>query len=117
MFFLVSVALPVGGDTKPFVTVVIPTLNSQAHVRRAISSALGQTYIDNMEIVVVDDGSKDKTLKYVRGLAQQNQQIRLVQMDHTKGLLSAHFSGTRWALGDYIVFLDSDDELVSKTIV
>lgn len=38
-------------------------------------------------------------------------------MDHTKGLLSAHFSGTRWAIGDYIVFLDSDDELISKTIV
>lgn len=38
-------------------------------------------------------------------------------MDHTKGLLSAHFSGTRWATGDYIVFLDSDDELVSKTII
>lgn len=50
-------------------------------------------------------------------MAQQNPQIRLVQMDHTKGLLSAHFSGTRWAIGEYIVFLDSDDELVSRTIV
>lgn len=69
MFFLVSIALPVGSDARPFVTVVIPTLNSQAHVRRAINSALGQTYIENMEIVVVDDGSKDKTLKYVRGIA------------------------------------------------
>ena len=117
MFFLVSAALPLDSDAKPFVTLVIPTLNSQAHVRRAINSALGQTYIDNMEIVVVDDGSKDKTLKYVKSLSQQNPSIRLVQMDHTKGLLSAHFAGTRWAIGDYIMFLDSDDELISKTII
>ena len=69
MLVLASAALLSSGNAEPFVTVVIPTLNSQAHVRRAINSALGQTYIGHMEVVVVDDGSRDKTLKYVRSMA------------------------------------------------
>jgi glycosyltransferase involved in cell wall biosynthesis len=89
---------------KPLVSVIIPTYNHAHYVSEAIESVLQQTY-HNYEIIVVDDGSTDRTreavAKYgtrVRYLWQQNQ-----------GLSSARNTGLRTAKGSLIGLLDADD--------
>lgn len=91
----------------PVVTVVIPTYNRAALLPRAIASVLRQTY-RHFELIVVDDGSTDATEGVVRSIADPR--VRYLRHERNKGLPAARNSGIRAARGDYIAFLDDDDE-------
>jgi len=92
--------------TTPSVSVVIPCFNSEAWIAEAIDSALGQG-VSNLEVVVVNDGSTDKTQQIIQGYGDQ---ILLVNQSNL-GVSSARREGVRHAKGEYIKFLDSDDVL------
>lgn len=87
-------------------SVVIPSYNREKVVARAINSVLNQTYQD-FEIIVVDDGSIDKTKEVVRAI--DDCRIRYVFQDN-QGANAARNNGIIHAKGDYITFLDSDDQ-------
>ncbi len=93
--------------TAPLVSVVIPAFNAAGTIRRAINSALAQTY-DNLEIVVIDDGSRDATSDIVE--AYHCPKIRLLRLAENVGASGATNAGLAAARGEFVAFLDADDE-------
>jgi glycosyltransferase involved in cell wall biosynthesis len=92
------------------VSVVIPCYNQARFLGEAIQSVLFQGY-DDLEIVVVDDGSHDCTEEVASGYAREDPRVRLIRQEN-RGLAAARNRGLAEAGGEYVVFLDSDDRLV-----
>jgi glycosyltransferase involved in cell wall biosynthesis len=92
---------------NPVVSVIIPVFNRAATIRRAIESVLSQTLVE-MEIIVVDDGSTDATCELIRNIPDKR--IKLIPQKTNLGVSSARNTGMREASGQYIAWLDSDDE-------
>lgn len=95
------------GTERPLVSVVMPTFNRARLLARALRSALNQTH-GNLEIIVVDDASHDSTPDIVKAI--QDDRIRYIRHDSNRGGSAARNTGIRAARGDYIAFLDDDDE-------
>lgn len=94
--------------SEPSVSVVIPTYKRATLVPRAIRSVLNQTY-RHLEVLVVDDCSPDDTGSVVQAIADDR--IRYLRHETNKGLASAaRNTGIRAATGEFIAFLDDDDE-------
>ncbi|MFP8953665.1 glycosyltransferase family 2 protein [Natrialbaceae archaeon A-arb3/5] len=91
----------------PHVSVVIPTYNRAETLARAIDSALEQT-VDDLEVVVVDDGSTDDTPSVLA--TYDDPRVRPVVHATNRGANVARNTGIEHARGEYIAFLDSDDE-------
>ena len=94
---------------KPKVSVVITTYNRANLVGRAISSVVEQTY-GNLELHVVDDSSIDQTGAVVKSLFENRSNYFYWRHENNKGLAAARNTGIAKARGDYIAFLDDDDE-------
>lgn len=99
-----AVWLGVRSSEVPAVSVVIPTYNAATFVREAIQSALDQTYQD-LEIIVIDDGSSDKTESVVGSFGEA---VRYVKQEN-QGAGAARNRGIAMARGRYVAFLDADD--------
>jgi len=95
------------------VTVIIPLYNLAHLVSEAIDSVLSQTYKD-IEIIVVDDGSKDNAKEVLASYIKQGK-IRYIYQEN-RGLSAARNTGLKAAQGKYIKFLDSDDSLYPEQI-
>jgi glycosyltransferase involved in cell wall biosynthesis len=93
------------------VTVIIPTYNRENIIGRTLTSILDQDY-RKVDILVVDDGSTDATEQVIKSIAERNEdvdkRIRYVRQDN-QGACVARNRGMQLAIGDYIMFLDSDD--------
>lgn len=96
--------------TPPFLSVIVPVFNREITIFDCIDSVLKQTVQVN-EIIIVDDGSTDRTGEVVRELASQYEIVKLVQKENG-GVASARNLGLSLAKGDWILFLDSDDQWV-----
>jgi ABC-type multidrug transport system fused ATPase/permease subunit/GT2 family glycosyltransferase len=92
-------------DAYPLVSVVMPAFNAERYIAEAIASVLGQTY-PRIELVVVDDGSTDRTREIMRAFGD-----RLVAIDSPAngGIGDARNRGLAAAKGDFIAFMDADD--------
>ena len=86
-------------------SIVIPLYNTEKYVQQALESALAQTY-ENIEIIIVDDGSTDQGVNICRKF--KDERIRIIQQEN-RGLSGARNTGIRNANGEYIAFLDADD--------
>ncbi len=95
---------------SPLVSVVIPTYNRANVVTRAIRSVLSQTY-QNLEIIIVDDGSEDGTVKALTRFSG----IRIITQCN-RGVSAARNAGIAKCQGELIAFLDSDDEWLPDKI-
>lgn len=95
--------------SAPLVSVVIPCYNASKFIRRTITSVLRNPYRP-IEILVVDDGSKDDSREQVQKLAERFPEIRLLPKENG-GVSSARNLGIREAKGDYVALLDADDLL------
>jgi len=93
------------------VSIIIPCYNAVEYVSEAIESALAQTY-SNCEVIVVDDGSTDGSLKVIREFGNR---IR-IQTGPNQGASAARNTGVELARGQWIQFLDADDRLVSNCV-
>lgn len=91
-------------SAAPLVSAVIPTYNYARYVAGAVESVLAQSF-DDLEIVVVDDGSTDETADTLHPFLDR---IRYIRQEH-RGLAAARNTGIRVARGPYVAFLDSDD--------
>lgn len=97
------------------VSVVIPLYNAEKFIRLCIDSVLSQT-LANIEIVIVDDCSTDGSLALCRELYGQDERIKIIQQSHNMGPGAARNAGLRSASGDYVVFWDSDDEVLPDAL-
>jgi glycosyltransferase involved in cell wall biosynthesis len=92
---------------RPVVSVIMPTFNRARLLERALRSALNQTY-NNLEIIVVDDASSDDTPDVVKTV--QDERVRYIRHETNRGGSAARNTGIRNATGEFIAFLDDDDE-------
>lgn len=97
----------------PRVSVVLPTLNEEAVVGRALDSLSDQTFAD-FEVIVVDDGSTDGTLDVVRSKADDLPEVRIVERHDQSGIASALNRGVAEAAGEYIARQDADDRSLPR---
>jgi len=87
------------------ISVVIPTYNRAKIISRSIESVLSQTYRD-IELIIVDDGSTDDTVKNLRNI--KDKRLRIVQLEKNSGMCAARNAGAKVAKGVYIAVQDSD---------
>lgn len=103
----------------PLVSIIVPVYNAEDTLHIAIDSILAQTY-QNIELVIVDDCSKDNTLnklyKYKDGEINNNFSIKIISHETNKGVASARNTGLENASGEYIYYVDADDWIDDKTI-
>jgi glycosyltransferase involved in cell wall biosynthesis len=97
----------------PFFSVVITTYNRARIVRRCLDSCLAQSFAD-FEVVVVDDCSSDGTVAALEH--EPDPRVRVVAHERNRGINPARFSGVAAARGEWIVVVDSDDELMPHAL-
>ena len=96
----------------PLVSVIIPCYNGSRFLAEAIESVLAQAH-ENLELIVVDDGSTDDSLEIVRGFGDR---VRSEPLPHNQGVNFARNRGVEVARGEFLQFLDSDDLLRPEKI-
>lgn len=96
-------------DKSPLISVVIPTYNRVQFIERAVRSVLNQTY-SNLEVIVVDDGSVDETYEIIDRLKKQDGRLIFLRHFKNKGPQAARNTGIHASSGDFVAFLDSDNE-------
>lgn len=96
-------------SATPLVSVVVPTHDRAGIVGRAVQSALAQT-VEDLEVLVVDDGSTDGTPSVLAELAACDTRVRPIRLDRPRGAPAARNRGIDEAVGRFVAFLDDDDE-------
>jgi glycosyltransferase involved in cell wall biosynthesis len=96
------------------VSVIIPAYNVEMYIEECICSVLSQT-LEELELIVVDDGSKDGTAEIIKRYEAIDQRVQYVYQEN-KGIGASRNTGWRKATGDYIYFLDSDDFIHPDTL-
>ncbi|MCD6419547.1 MAG: glycosyltransferase [Synergistetes bacterium] len=100
-------------NVNPKVSVIIPTYNRSDLVVKAVDSVLSQTYGD-FELIVVDDGSEDDTSDIV--MRYNDERLIYIRYVRNRGPSAARNSGIRLSRGEYVAFLDSDDEWLPEKL-
>lgn len=94
------------------VSIIIPVYNSEKYLRQCLDSVVKQTLKD-IEIIVINDGSTDNTLKIIQEYATKYKNIKIIDKQN-EGCYKARNIGLETATGEYIAFLDSDDYIESN---
>lgn len=92
---------------QQLISIIVPVYNVEDYLRRCLSSIINQTYL-NIEIIVINDGSTDGSLKICEEFIKLDSRMRLYTKKNG-GLSSARNFGLEKVLGEYIIFVDSDD--------
>ena len=98
----------------PKVSVIMPVYNSQRYLHDAIESVLNQTFSD-LELIIVDDGSVDKSGEICDAYAEQDMRVRVIHKENG-GICSARNCGLCSAAGEYITFCDHDDKMMPSNL-
>ena len=94
------------------ISVVIPLFNKEQIIEKTLRSVLSQDY-DDFEVVVVNDGSTDRSAEIVNRI--DDSRIRLIEQENG-GPSKARNTGTKYSKGDWLLFLDADDELCESAL-
>ncbi len=94
---------------NPVVSVIVPVYNLEKYIQKCIESLIGQTYRDT-EIIVIDDGSSDKSPEILSELQDKHPKIKVITQENS-GVCAARNKGIAESTGDYILFVDGDDYL------
>lgn len=101
-------------QNKPLVTIVVPCYNVERYLRKCLDSIVGQIY-PNLDVILVNDGSKDNTLKICNEYSSRYPYISVINQEN-KGLSAARNIAIENAKGEYITFIDSDDYVSSDYV-
>ena len=99
-------------EISPLVSLIIRTYNNEKTIFKSVNSALNQNY-DNFEIIIINDGSTDKTTEIINSVPNTN--VRIITQQNS-GAIAAGYKGVENANGDFFTFLDADDELQPNAI-
>lgn len=100
-------------NQNPLISVIVPVYNVEAYLSRCVESIRNQTY-QNLEIILVDDGTKDRCNVLCDEYALEDSRIRVIHKENG-GLSSARNAGIDSAQGEYLAFVDSDDWIEPDT--
>lgn len=95
-------------------SIIIPVYNLELYIQRCLDSVIEQTYKD-LEIIVVNDGSKDHSLEIIKKYACKDTRIKVIDKENG-GVTSCRNIGIKQAQGEYLFFLDGDDWLERETL-
>ena len=101
-------------------SIIIPIYNVEQYIETCLLSVLKQSEINDTEIILVDDCGKDDSINIAKRIVNEysgKYNLKIVFHTHNQGLSAARNTGVKNAIGDYVFFLDSDDELPENTIV
>ena len=96
------------------VTIIVPIYNAEEHIATLVESVLKQTF-DDFELLLVDDGSTDTSFEVCQKYGQIDSRIRVLHKDNG-GANSARRLGVSEAKGEYVLFVDADDEITANAI-
>lgn len=91
----------------PEISIIVPNYNTEKYLPRCLESLIHQTFKD-IEIILIDDGSKDKSVDIIKKYAEKDSRIRLIKQQNA-GPAKARNQGLECAAGKYLMFCDSDD--------
>ena len=97
---------------KILVSIIVPMYNNEKYIKECLDTLINQTY-NNIEIIIIDDGSKDDSYKVATKI--KDKRIKLIKQEN-KGANAARRKGIELATGDYCLFVDSDDWIDKNTI-
>lgn len=101
------------------ISIIIPIYNVAPYITACLQSVMAQTYQGTLECILVDDCGTDNSVEIAERLIGSYKgpiRFRILHHDHNRGLSAARNSGIRASAGDYLFFLDSDDELTANGI-
>ena len=101
-------------DRSALISIIIPFHNSEKHLEKCVNSIISQTY-DDLEIILVNDGSEDGSLEIAEKFAKEDERIRIISIPQS-GVSVARNTALENASGEYIMFADSDDMMNTKII-
>ena len=99
---------------SPLVSVIVPAYNAERTIQRCVESILNQTFVD-IELIVVDDGSNDRTTDVIKAIQRDDNRLRLISQENA-GVSSARNNGIRASCGEWLCFVDSDDVLEADAL-
>lgn len=94
---------------KILISVIMPIYNAEEYLHDSIGSILSQD-IDNYELILINDGSTDGSLKVIKEYEKKYKNIRVLSREN-KGILKSRLEGVEIAKGEYVLFVDADDAL------
>lgn len=96
------------------ISVIVPIYNSEKYLKRCIESIVKQKY-DNIEIILINDGSTDNSLKIIEEFMKKDNRIVLINQEN-QGVSNSRNRGIEASKGKYIIFIDSDDYILEDYI-
>lgn len=94
-------------EMSPIISIIVPVYNGEKFINKCVESILAQTY-KNIEIILINDGSKDRSLEILKRLEEKHQKITVYDQENC-GVANTRNKGIKYATGDYIMFMDNDD--------
>ena len=94
-------------NNSPLISIIIPCYNAEQTLERCLDSVVSQ-YYQNLEIIIVDDGSKDQTSDIYTKFKKEDYRIKVIRQNNS-GVSKARNVGLKAVTGDYMCFVDSDD--------
>lgn len=101
-------------NKHPLISVIVPVYNVEKYIRKCLRSIMVQTY-ENLEIILIDDGSSDRSGKIIDDYATTDSRIKICHQENA-GLSAARNKGIELSAGSYITFIDSDDYIASDYV-
>jgi len=96
-------------------SLIVPIYNAEVYLSKCLTSLINQTY-KNFEIILINDGSKDGSLKIAQKFANENDRIKIIDQKNA-GVSTARNVGLATATGKYVIFIDSDDYLIDMRAI
>jgi glycosyltransferase involved in cell wall biosynthesis len=104
-------------EMKPYISVIIPVYNIEKYIPDCLDTVLNQTLDrDKYEVIIIDDGSTDKSLKICKQKAKGFDNTKIIEHKKNKGLGPARNTGIKEAKGEYLYFIDGDDYIDNNTL-
>lgn len=98
---------------NPLISVIIPAYNIEKYIGECLISIINQTY-ENLQIIVIDDGSIDNTRNICDKIAKTDKRIKIIHQSN-QGVVSARINGIKIAAGEFVSFIDGDDWIEPET--
>lgn len=99
---------------NPLISVVVPIYNTSKHLPRCLNSIINQTY-KNLEIICINDGSTDNSANVLKQYAKKDPRIKIITQKN-QGLSAARNTGLKHTTGEFVTFIDSDDEIAPQMV-